>query len=810
METFLQDLRFGLRGLLRHPALTAVAVASLGLGIGANATVFTWVRGFVLKPLPAVAGYDRLVTVDTRAPDGGGWSLSWPDFKDQRAQSRTVELAAVEMIQLGMRYEGGATERVWGMNVSGNYFDVVRLSPVLGRFFLPDEEAAATQVAVLGHAFWQRRFGGDSAVIGRTVLLNGQAYTVVGVAPPRFGGTMVGLQFDLYLPITTLPVLTPWGAQAMTGRQFQTFDGIGRVRDGYTLEQAALELDLVAKAAGRAGGVADHNGAIVRHVSKEGATSFMGPVLVALLGITGVVLLIACANVANLLLARAAARRREIGIRLAMGASRARIVRQLLTESLALAALAGVVGIVTAFWGRDLLAAFIPAAPFPIGLDLKVDGGVLLFAVGVTAAAALVFGLAPAIQASNPDLVPTLKDEIGAGVPRRARLQSSLVVAQVALSLVSLVAAGLFLRSLQHARAVELGFSDPEGVLLVATDLQLAGARGDSAQVALSRRLLEGVRAVPGVSSASLSTHVPLGFGGRSSSGTRIEGYESRPGENTSILHYTVGGDYFRTMGIPIVRGRATSDDDVAADAPVVVVNEAFVRRYLAGREPIGVRLSMGGDRWLSVVGVVKDVKLQSLDETTPPLVYRTYGMFFTPYAYTVHVRAAGDPVALTADLRRAFAGAGAQLPFLDVRTMAQSMEASVFVQQIGAWMLGAFGLLALALSAIGIYGTLAYAVSRRTREIGVRVALGAARGDVVWLVVGRAMRLAGLGLGIGLVAAVGVGQLLRSQLLGLSPRDPLAYASVALLLGGVALLASWLPARRAAAVDPMEALRYE
>jgi len=810
VETFLQDLRFGLRGLLRHPALTAVAVASLGLGIGANATAFTWVRGFVLKPLPAVAGYDRLVTVDTRAPDGAGWSLSWPDFKDQRAQSRTVDLAAVEMMQLGMRHEGGAAERVWGMAVSGNYFDVLRVRPVLGRFFLADEEGAAVQATVLGYAFWQRRFGGDSAVIGRTLLLNGQAFTVVGVAAPRFGGSMVGLRFDMFALITTLPVLTPWGAEAMVERGYQTFDGIGRVREGYTLAQAAQELDQVAKAAGRAGGVADHHGAIVRHVSKEGATSFMGPVLVALLGITLVVLLIACANVANLLLARAAARRREIGIRLAMGASRARIVRQLLTESVALAALAGIVGVVTAFWGRDLLAAFIPAAPFPIGLDLKVDGAVLLFATLVTAAAALVFGLAPAIQASSPELVPTLKDEIGAGVPRRARLQHALVIGQVALSLIALVAAGLFLRSLQRARAADLGFTTPERVLLIATDLELAGVRGDSAQVARTRSLLERVRAVPGVEAASLSSHVPLGFGGRSSSGARIEGYAPQPGENMSILHNTVAGDYFRAMGIRIVRGRALTDEDVAADAPVVVVNEPFVRRYLAGREPIGARLTMGGDRWLRIVGVAASIKLYALDETTPPLVYRTYGATFTPFAYTVYVRAAGEAFALTAGLRRAFAEVSADQPFLDVRTMAQSMEASVFVQQIGAWMLGAFGLMALALSAIGIYGTMAYAVSRRTREIGVRVALGAQRADVVRLVVGRAMGLAALGLGIGLVGAVGVGQLLRTQLLGVSPRDPLAFATVALLLGVVALVASWIPARRAARVHPMEALRYE
>jgi len=528
----------------------------------------------------------------------------------------------------------------------------------------------------------------------------------------------------------------------------------------------------------------------------------------ALLAVTGIVLLIACANVANLLLARAAARRREVGIRLAVGASRTRLVRQLLTESLALALIAGAIGVVVALWARDLMMVLIPAAPFPIGLEFRVDLRVLGFALGVTLLTALLFGLAPALQASNPDLVPTLKDDIGFGHPKRARLQSTLVVSQVALSLVSLVCAGLFLRSLLSARTVDAGFRDPEHVLLVSTDLTLAGIRGDSATTSLTQRLLERVRAVPGVEAAAAAEMVPLGFGGNSSSGATIEGYQPRPNENTSIRRSAVTSDYFRVMGIPIVRGRPIGPAD--ASGPLsVVVNETFARRYWPGLDPIGRRVDQGAG-WMTVVGVAKDGKYSQLSEDPEALIYQPMGYTFAASDFTVHVRATGEPTALAPALRRAFGETSADLPFLDVRTMAEHMQAALFVQRIGAYLLAGFGLIALLLCGIGIYGVLSYGVSQRTREIGVRVALGAGQRNVVGLVVGRAMRLSAVGLVIGLGAALLAGQLLRAQLFGISPRDPLTFASIALLLGAVALVASWIPARRAARVDPIVALRSE
>ncbi len=512
---------------------------------------------------------------------------------------------------------------------------------------------------------------------------------------------------------------------------------------------------------------------------------------------------------ANLTLARAMARRREVAERLAVGASRLRLVRQLLTESLALAALAGVVGLALASWGRDALLALLPPVPYPVGLVFPLDGRVLVFAMAVTAAAAVAFGLVPALQASRPDLVPTLKDEIGEGRGGRGRLQAGLVVAQVALSLVTLVSAGLFVRSLEATRSQDTGMHGLDRVLLVGSDLRLAGLTGDSVYASTVQRLLERLRAMPGAEAVAVARTVPLGPGAWNSSGTTIEGYAPRPGEDMHVRHNDVTGDYFRATGIRLLEGRTFGDADLAGNAPVAVVNEAFVRKYLGGRTAIGARLAMGGD-WLTVVGVVATTRITDYTEAPEPVVYRPYTARFAPAGFLVYVRADGDPLALVGATRAAFAEAGADLPVLDVRNMAEFTTIPYFPQKVGAVMLAAVGALALLLAAVGIYGVMAYAVSRRTREIGVRVALGAARGDVLGMVMGRAVRLSGIGVLIGGVAALGVAQLLASQLYGVSPRDPTTFAVIALLLIAVALVASWVPARRAAAVDPLVALRCD
>ncbi|OGT97297.1 MAG: hypothetical protein A3I79_01660, partial [Gemmatimonadetes bacterium RIFCSPLOWO2_02_FULL_71_11] len=690
MESLRQDIRFALRSFARQPALTLIAVMSLGLGIGATATVFTWLQGFVFNPLPAVPGWGRLVAVHTRAPGGGTWDVSWPDFQDWRGGARTVDLAAWDMMQLGLRDGGVPTERAWGMLVSGNYFEDLDVRAALGRVLRMEDEQRREPVAVLGHGYWQRRFAGDSSVIGRTITLNGSAFTIVGVAAPRFGGTYIGLSLNLYVPMTTMPLLTPDGTQFLQDRQRRSFDVVGRLKPEATVAQAAAEVEPLALRAGAAGGLAQPLGAVVRPHSAIDAPAAMRPVLGALLAVAGLVLLIACANVANLLLARAMTRRREFAVRLAVGASRYRLVRQLLTESVALAALAGVFGLVVTFWGRDAMLALLPAVPYPVGLDFRLDGRVLLFATLVTAATAMAFGLVPALRASRPDLVPTLKDEIGDGAGGRGRLQAALVVAQVALSLVTLVSAGLFVRSLEEYRSVDTGMNGIDRVLLVGTDLRLTGIANDSVQVSVVRGLLERVRALPGVEAASAARSVVLGPGPISTAATRIEGYAPRPNENMNVSYNVVSGDYFRTTGIRLMEGRDVSDADVAGNASVVVVNEVFVRRYLAGRTAIGARVNMGGDERLSIVGVVATSKYDSYTEDPLPMVFRAYSARSAPPAFALHVRAAGEPLALTAAIRAAFAEVSAELPFLDPRNMAEFTTIPYWPQKVGAVMLAA------------------------------------------------------------------------------------------------------------------------
>jgi predicted permease len=800
----LQDLRFGIRGLRKHPGLTLVAILSLGLGIGANTTVFTWMNAFVLRPLPAVPDFDQLVHVATRAPNGDGWSVSYLSLRDWRAATRSMDLAASSFDQFGMKGEGQGVERVWGGLVSGNYFDVLRLRPVIGRLLTPADEAQRSPVAVLGFAFWQQRFGGDSAVLGRPLTLNGQTLTVVGVAPPRFGGTTIGLRWDCFMPVTLVQLLG--NRDNLDHRDWQWLDATGRLRPGFSRAQAQAELDgVVKRIAAETNDDDSRNGAIVKPVSDDGAASFLKPVFIALIGVTAVVLLIACANVANLLLARAIARRREIGIRLALGANRLRLIRQLMTESLGLGVLAGLVGMVVAFWARDLFSALIPPSPFPIALDLRVDGRVLLFAFAVTILTALAFGLVPALQSSDADLVGTLKDTIGGAPARRARMQSALVVGQVALALVTLICGGLFVRSLDAARRADLGVRGPEHTLLVTTDLRLAGIP-DSARKATTLALLQRVRAVPGVEAASLTMSVPLGFGGYSSQGTEPEGYAKQPHESMAIVYDRVGSDFFRAMGVPIVRGRAFEDAEVESGRDVVIVNEQFAKHFWPGLEPLGRRVRTGG-RDRVVVGVAKQGKYQSLTESPEAYMYLPeVGIA----QFDLVVRSAGDPRALVPAVRAAVRATSADLPFLDVRTFAEHMQAAFFTEKLGASMLAGLGSIALLLCAIGIYGVMSYVVSQRTREIGVRVALGAARRDVLGLVVGRAMRLAGVGMVIGLVAAMGAAQLLRSQLVGIGPRDPLTFVVIGVTMALVAAVAAWLPARRASRVDPMVALRYE
>ena len=805
MDTLLQDLRFTFRGFRRTPGVIAVIILSLGLGIGANATVYSWMEALLFHPLPAVPDAGRLVNVSAAAPDGSDWSLSYPAFVDWRQNARTVDIAVADMTQLSLR-TGEQAERVWGVYVSGNYFNVLGISPLLGRPLHREDETAGAPVAVISHSLWMRKFSGDSSIVGRRVVLNGSDVAIVGVTPAGFGGAQVGLNFDLWTPVTLEPVLA--GRRFLPDRGDRWLEVVGRLKEGTTLGQARADMNRVAAAVYQAHPEDPAPGAKIELLRDDGIQSILLPVFSALIGVTVLVLLIGCFNVANLMLARATARRKEISVRLAVGAGRSRIVRQLLTESVVLALMSGAAGIGLAIWAHGLFLALVPATPFPVTSELTLDYRTFLFALGVSLVTTLVFGLVPALRASRPDVLPALKDEAAAASSGRSRLRSALVVGQVSLSIISLIAAGLFLRSLQKAQAVDPGFEDQAHLLLIDTDLSLAGY-SDSAGAMVLKQLVERARTLPGVAEASVASMVPLGFGGSSSSGVTVQGYQPAEDENMSIEISRVGSDYFETMGIDLVAGRGITSQDRAGSVRVAVVNQAFAARYIGEKNPVNTLINAGGEEWISIVGVARDGKYRTLSEAPMPLIYFPIEQSWRD-AFTLHLRTRQAPAALIETVRQSFRAIDPDLPFLDPRSMSQHMGAALFANRLGGWLLAVFGLLALTLSTVGIYSVVSYSVSRRVREIGLRVALGAARKDVMRLIVGHSMRLVLIGLVIGGVLGVGVGQLLRSQLFGISPGDPLTFGVVGVLLVGVALLASWLPARRAARIDPLVALKSE
>jgi predicted permease len=807
VDTLLQDIRYALRSLRKSPLFALVAVLTIGLAVGMNTVAFTWMERVVLKPLPGVPASDELIAVVSAGPGGDIWQMSYPNYRDWREGVRSFQgLTAQTFDEVTLRTTGPA-QRAWSVFAAANYFDVLRVRPALGRAFRPEEETQATPVAVISHGLWQRTFAGDSGVVGRHVMVNGHDFTIIGVAPEKFAGTINVLRFDLWVPVTTYELLTP-SRGLLASRAENNFDGIARLKPGVTIEQARQEINaLNRRLAEQYPDVLRNTTVSVRWFRDAGPTPFFRPVMGALLAVTVVVLLVACANLANLLLAKAAARRREIGIRLAVGAGRVRLVRQLLTESLVLALGGGVVGVLIALWGKDTMTALLPAAPFPIFVEFDLDSRVLGVAFGVSVLTGVVFGLVPALQASRAELVPALRDGAAAGPVGRSRLQSALVASQVALSLVCLVCAGLFVRGLQRAQSVDLGMRDPQHVLLAGTDFFRAGYT-DSTGPAVLERLLERVRALPGVRSASVATGIPLSLNGMPSTGIDIEGHTFQPDEIAAIPFSHVGPDYFESIGTPIVRGRGFTAEDRATSLQVTVVSERFAQRFWAGQDPIGKHITVNG-RERTVVGVARNTGHEMIAGGAPPVFFRPISQSWRA-GLTIIVRAEGDPSSLQQALRHAFEEVDPGLPVTDVRTLAEHIGAASFIQRIGAWVLAAFGALAVVLSAVGLFGVLSYSVAQRTREMGVRIAVGASKRDLLALVVGKAMRLTAIGLGVGVVLAAGAGQLLRSQIFDVSPLDAVTFVAVVALLAAVAFLAAWLPAQRAARVDPIIALQAE
>jgi predicted permease len=811
LEMITHDLRYGWRMMVRKPGFTALAVMTLGLGIGANVTIYSWVETMVRRPLHGVADPDRIVALNRTTRTRNTLSVSYPDFVDfrQRRPESVEDLIAFTLLPMNLR-TGGDPLRVFGQLVSGNYFDVLGARPALGRGFLPEEDRTPNShpVVVFSDNFWKRQFAGDPSVVGRTVTLNGRAFTVIGVAPAGFRGSEGFLNIDAWVPMMMQSALS--GPDRLSARGNSWLESLVKLKPGVSISRAQADFDVLAR--DLAAAYADDEGRGVRLYELWRAPNTGGTTPAMIMGIqmvvVGLVLLIACANVANLLLARAASRQRETAVRLALGASRSRLVQQLLTESTLLACAGGIAGIAIAYATTDFVQWFVPPAPLPIELDPSIGAPVLVFAVAVTAASVLFFGLVPALQGSSSMVMPALKEAAGAmtASPRRTRLRQVLVVAQVALSLMLLVSAGLFVRTLRNAQLIDTGFSTRNGIV-ASIDLLPAGYDDARGRV-FFRDLVARVRELPGVEAATLAQRMPLGFGGGSDFGVKVDGYTPAPNEEIVVYYNRVGSDYLKTMGIQLIDGRDFTDRDTAETMDVGIVNETLVRRYFAGRVPMGGRIRVGG-RTVQIVGIARDGKYANITESPRSFMYLPVQQWYRSAA-VLTVKTAGEPVAILPAVHQVVRSLDANVPLFDIRTIAEHLEVAIFVQRMIASLLGVFGGLALLLATVGLYGVVAGIVAQRTPEIGMRMALGASRRDIVRLILKQGSVMIGVGIAIGLAGALAGARLFKSLLVGVSATDAVSFAGTTALLVFVALAATYLPARRAASVDPLAALRSE
>jgi predicted permease len=809
MATLLLDLRYGVRSLLKTPGLTIAAILSLALGIGANTTIFTWVQAVLLRPIPGASDPGSLSVAVLTSRDGGTRSWSYPNYRDVRDRATRFDVVAQDELNMSVAVDG-LGERAFGALVSGNYFQVMGVAAAAGRLLTPEDDRTpgGHPVVVLSYPYWQRRFAANPDVVGQQIVVNNVPLTVIGVAQAGFIGSFMAIEVGAWVPMAMQPQMT--GRSRLEARGDGWMTSWVRARPGTTRAQASAEIDAIVQQLARDYPQANEGrraAVVPAWKSPFGAPVVLASMLAVLSGVVMLVLAMACANVANLLLSRAVGRRREMAIRLSLGASRWRLLRQLLTESLLLALVSGAAGAAAVFWTSGLLMAFVPPFDVPIDLGLRVDGATLAFALAVSVLTGIFFGLAPAWQASRAETVTALKEEGGRGSGGRTgrRLRSSLVVVQVAVCLVLLVGAGLFMRSLAAAQRLDPGF-DTAHQLTASLDLFPNGYTPESARQ-FHRLAIERMTALPGVASAAFSRQLPLGFSGSSSTRVQIDGYTPRGDEEIVVDYNIVSPRYFETMGIAVVGGREFGDADLPGAQRVVIINEAMARRYWGTRNPVGTRVTRGEPH--VVAGVVRDIKYRSLDERPSPHMYFALAQEYVS-SVTLQVRTTGDPLALVAPLRDAIRAIDPALPLWDVRPVAGHMQQTVFAQRIGATLLGAMSALALLLAAVGLYGVIAYAVSQRTQEMGIRLALGASPGGLQRMILGHGLRLAAVGLAVGLAAAFAVAPLAASLLPGIEPIDPVTFAAVPALLLAIVAAAAWLPARRASAVNPIVALRYD
>jgi putative ABC transport system permease protein len=827
MENLMKDLKYGLRMIVSHPGFTAVAVASLALGIGLNTTIFSIVNAVLLRP-PAVRDPGELVQIYSHHPDFQYGSHSYPDYIDYKRENTVFQDLAGHSLMIASHNQEDQSSLVIGEVVTTNYFDLLGVKPLIGRGFGADDDPGqgGSPVVVLGHGFWQRHFGGKGEALGQSVRLNGIHYTVIGVLPPKFTGMIPGFPPELWVPVTMVDEVEPAGIQdtegtitgdtklEQRGRRWMFIKG--RLKEGVTFDEARAQMSTIATRLEQEYQDSNRNyGASLVPANEirfhPALDRVLSPVAAVLLGVVGIVLLIACANVANMLLAKATTRQQEIAVRLAIGASRSRLVRQLLAESLLLAGIGGALGLLIALWTTRLAQAYRPNIPFTFSLDLGIDTRVLIFTLCISILTGVLFGLAPAFRASRTDLVTSLKeyshDRRGGG---RSRLSSLLVVGQVALSMVLLVGAGLLVRSLISARSIDTGF-DHKKIGLITLGLSMNQYSEDQSRQ-FYQQLSERVRSLPGVESTTDVTRVPLSMDININE-VFVDGHELTPDDDSPFLADVtfIGKDYFSTMGVPLLQGREIGDVDAADSSPVVIVNEAFARSFWPNESALGKRIrhgSLDGTTY-EIVGVSRNYNVRAVGEKPRPYIHFARAQRFNDYGSVVY-RSTTDPTTLLETVRREALAIDPDVVVMETTTMAERTTLSLFPVRAGSALLAGFSALAVLLASVGLYGLVAYWVGQRTREIGIRMAMGAETSRIAKLVLKQGMVLAAVGIVLGLAAGLALSRVLASVLYEISPWDPVTFIGSALLLLAVAFLANAIPARRAANVDPMVALRYE
>jgi predicted permease len=816
MESLLQDVRYSLRMLWKNPGFGAVAILTIAIGIGASTTIFSWIRAVLLNPLPGASEPERVVALESLTPSAEWVPTSYLDFRDFRDHLKLLESTTVAVpADLAVGNER-SVERIWGELVSGNYFDVLRVRPELGRFFSKAEsgdEQNANAVVIISHSLWRNRYHSEPSVLGATLRINRLPYTIIGVAPETFHGSMPGLSLEMWAPATMFGQLSSTGDWMLRDRKTRMFRVLARLAPGVQIEQARGELQSLAKRMAEAD--ADTNQGMSATLlplwkSHYGIQDSLLAPLSILMGACGVVLLIVCANVANLLLARAVARQKELSVRLALGASRSRIIRQLLTESFLIAAAGALIGLLISQWLAGSLRWLVPASSVPEMLRPPIDTGVLLFTASLAFVVAALAGVVPAMHSAWGDVNDMLKEGGRSGTlsAHSHLLRGLLVTSEVALAVVALIGAGLFVKSFQVARSIHPGI-EPHQVAIAQMNLSAAGYDARQAD-AFCTRLREVLEHQPGVTAVSYGDYIPLSVAAGSWEDLQIQGYVPGPNENMKFYRNLVAPGYFDLMKIPLLQGRDFNLRDDSANQPVMIVTQEFVRRFLSNQDPVGQKVH-GWGRWFTIIGVAQDSKVYRLTENASPYFYVPIRQIYRPeMGLKFYVRSSARVDDAVAALRREAQAIDPAVPVFDAMPMEEYIAASLFPQRIAASLLGTLGSVSLLLAAIGLYGVMAYSVAQRTNEIGIRVALGAKPLDVLRMILRESMALALPGLVVGSLLATALARVVSASLVEVSPRDPAIYAAAAVFTILISLSAAAGPARRAARVDPMVALRYE